>query len=94
MEDFDAPSQKPRNLWLRAAQTLVLLVALYISMWLLCLVSIVQLVAVAVNGHGNEDLRRFARALGTYMSQIASFGAFSSDEAPFPFGDWSSPPQD
>lgn len=94
MDDTNAPSQKPRNLWLRAAQTLILLLALYISMWLLCLVSIVQLLAVAVNGHRNEDLGRFARALGAYMSQIASFGAFSSDVAPFPFGDWSSPPQD
>jgi len=91
MDDFN-PSPPPpppaRNLWLRAVQTLVLLVALYIAMWLLCIVSLVQLLAAAVNGHPNDDLRKFARALGAYMGQIASFGSFTSDEAPFPFGDW------
>ena len=48
MDDFNATPPPPRNLWLRAVQTLVLLVALYIAMWLLCIVSIVQLLAVAV----------------------------------------------
>jgi hypothetical protein len=92
MDDFNATPPPPRNLWLRAVQTLVLLVALYIAMWLLCIVSIVQLLAAAFNDHPNEDLRKFARSLGVYMGQIASFGSFTSDELPFPFGDWPAAP--
>jgi hypothetical protein len=92
MNDSNATPAAPRNLWLRAVQTLVLLIALYIAMWALVVVSLVQLLAAAVNDHPNEDLRRFARALGRYMAQIAGFGSFSSDEAPFPFGDWPDPP--
>ena len=92
MDDFNTTPPPARNLWLRAAQTLVLLVALYIAMWLLCIVSLVQLLAAAVNDHPNGDLRKFARALGAYMGQVASFGSFTSDEAPFPFGDWPKTP--
>jgi hypothetical protein len=86
--DSNATPAAPRNLWLRAVQTLVLLIALYVAMWLLVIVSVVQVFAVAINGHPNDDLRRFARSLGAYMGQIAGFGSFTSDEAPFPFGDW------
>jgi hypothetical protein len=92
MDEFNATPPPPRNLWLRAVQTLVLLVALYIAMWLLCAVSVIQLLAVAVNDRPNADLRKFARSLGAYMSQIASFGSFTTDEAPFPFGDWPATP--
>ena len=92
MNDFNGTPPPPRKLWMRAVQTLVLLVALYIAMWLLCIVSIVQLVASAVNDHPNEDLRKFALSLGKYMGQIASFGSFMSDELPFPFGDWPTTP--
>ena len=92
MDDFNATPPPPRNLWLRALQTLVLLIALYIAMWLLCIVSVVQLLAVAVNDQPNADLRKFARALGAYMGLIASFGSFTSDEAHFPFGDWPAAP--
>ncbi len=94
MDDFNATPSPARNLWLRAVQTLVLLVALYIAMWLLCIVSLVQLLATAVNDHPNEDLRKFARAVGAYMAQIALFGSLTSDEAPFPFGDWPAAPAD
>lgn len=92
MDDFNTSPTPSRNLWLRAAQTLVLLVALYVAMWLLCIVSLVQLLAAAVNSHPNEDLRKFAHSLGAYMGQIAMFGSFTADEAPFPFGDWPATP--
>ena len=91
MTEPQPPFPPARNLWLRTAQTLVLLVALYIAMWLLAILSLVQLFAVAINDHPNEDLRAFGRALGDYMDQIAAVGSFSSDELPFPFGNW--PPQ-
>jgi len=89
MNDSETPQPPARsNLGLRVVQTLVLLIALYIAMWLVCIVSVVQLFAVAINDHPNEQLRAFGRALGTYMGQIGAFGSFSSDETPFPFGDW------
>lgn len=88
MNEHDTTPAAPRNLWLRAAQTLVLLIGLYVAMWLLVIVSVVQVFAVAINDHPNDDLRRFARSLGTYMGEIASFGSFTRDDPPFPFGDW------
>ena len=88
MDESETTPAAPRNLWLRGVQTLVLLVALYIAMWLLVIVSVVQVFAVAVNDHPNGDLRKFAHALGAYMGQIAGFGSFESDDPPFPFGDW------
>jgi len=88
MDESETTPAAPRNLWLRGVQTLVLLVALYIAMWLLVIVSVVQVFAVAINDHPNDDLRRFASSLGAYMGQIAGFGSFESDDPPFPFGDW------
>ena len=88
MTDPETPFPPARSLWLRAAQTLVLLVALYIAMWLLGIVSLVQLLAVAINDHPNEDLRNFGSSLGDYMNQIGAVGSFTSDELPFPFGSW------
>lgn len=92
MNDSDTSLPPARNLWMRAVQTLVLLIALYLAMWLLCIVSVVQLFAVAINDHPNEQLRTFGRALGAYMGQIGAFGSFSSDEPPFPFGNWPAQP--
>lgn len=88
MNDSDTTPAAPRNLWLRAVQTLVLLVALYIAMWLVAIVAVVQVFATAINDHPNDDLRRFALSLGAYMGQIASFGSFTRDDPPFPFDDW------
>ena len=88
MDDSDTTPAAPRNPWLRAGQTLVLLVALYIAMWLLVIVSVVQVLAVAINDHPNDNLRRFALSLGAYMAQVAGFGSFARDDPPFPFGDW------
>jgi hypothetical protein len=88
MNNPDTTPAAPRNLWLRAAQTFVLLVALYVAMWLLVIVSVVQVFATAVNDHPNDDLRRFAQSLGAYMAEVASFGSFTRDDPPFPFGDW------
>ena len=88
MNDSETPLPPPRNLGMRAVQTVVLLIALYIAMWLLCILSIVQLFAVAINGHPNEQLRTFGSQLGAYMDQIGAVGSFTSDELPFPFGDW------
>lgn len=93
MNDSETPQPPARgNLGMRVVQTLVLLIALYIAMWLVCIVAVVQLFAVAINDHPNEQLRGFCRALGTYMGQIGAFGSFSSDDPPFPFGDWPAQP--
>lgn len=88
MNDSDSKPATPPGLGLRAVQTVVLLIGLYIAGWLLAIVSLVQLFAAAINGHANAQLGQFGNDLGRYIAQIAAFGSFASDEPPFPFGNW------
>ncbi len=88
MDDPNTAPTPSRNLWLRALQMLVLLIALYVAGWLVCILSVVQLFAAAINGDALPQLRNFGSALGAYIRQIAAFNTFASDDLPFPFSDW------
>lgn len=88
MNDPAGTPDTPPSLGMRAVQTIVLLIGLYIAGWLLAIVSLVQLFAAAINDHPNAQLQEFGDSLGRYIAQIAAFGSFSSDDPPFPFGNW------
>jgi Domain of unknown function (DUF4389) len=45
--------------------------------------------ALATDGP-NARLTHFGRSLGLYVSQIASFVSFATEETPFPFSAWPS----
>jgi len=52
---------------------------------LLAFVAIVQFVLALVSETPNARLTAFGQNLGLYLSQIADFVSFATEEVPFPF---------
>ncbi|HEX3810814.1 MAG TPA: DUF4389 domain-containing protein [Rhizomicrobium sp.] len=58
----------------------------WFALWIAFLLVGAQFVVIAVNGHANDELKRFTGKLVIYMAQVLSYMAFVSDDQPFPFG--------
>ncbi|HEX2590861.1 MAG TPA: DUF4389 domain-containing protein [Rhizomicrobium sp.] len=54
--------------------------------WALIVLAAVQFVVVAVNGHSNDDLKRFSLSLLNYLGEVLRYIVFGGDNRPFPFG--------
>lgn len=91
-ETTSLPGAKPRNLWLRALQMLLMCVAFQIAMWVLVVVAVLQLVLAVATDGTNERLRSLGGSIGRYLAQIADFATFGSEAVPFPFSDWPAGP--
>ena len=81
--------QRKRSIWLRGLLMMLMAMAFQISGTLLALGAIVQFV-LALSDTPNARLITFGQSLGLYLSQIASFVSFATEEAPFPFSAWPS----
>ena len=54
----------------------------------LAALTIVQIVLTLVSDKPNRNLQNFGGSLARYYQQLVAFQLFSSDDKPFPFGDW------
>ena len=46
--------------------------------------ALVQVVMIAINGHTNDELKRFCASLIRYESELFAYITFASDVQPFP----------
>ena len=53
---------------------------------ILFFLAVVQVVMIAINGHTNDELKRFCGSLIQYESELFAYITFASDEQPFPLG--------
>ena len=81
-----------RSIWLRGLLMILMAIAFQISGTLLALGAIIQLVLALLSDAPNAHLVAFGQSLGLYLSQIASFVTFATEEVPFPFSAWPSGP--
>ena len=79
-----------RSIWLRAMLMILMAIAFHICGPLLALAAIIQFVLALLTNTPNAGLIAFARSLGLYLSQIADFVGFGTEEVPFPFNEWPS----
>ena len=79
-----------RNIWVRGLLMLLMAVAFHIAGTLLAIGAVVQFVLAVFSDGPNARLLAFGHNLGQYLSQIADFVSFATEEVPFPFGDWPS----
>jgi hypothetical protein len=89
MTDTSATADGKRNIWLRGLLMILMAIAFQISGTLLALGAIIQFV-LALNDAPNARLIAFGQSLGLYLSQIASFVSFATEDVPFPFSAWPS----
>jgi hypothetical protein len=90
MTDTPATPHGKRSIWLRGLLMILMAIAFHISGTLLALGAIVQFVLALLSDTPNARLIAFGQSLGLYLSQIADFVSFATEEAPFPFSAWPS----
>ena len=90
MTDTPTNVSEKRNIWLRGLLMILMAIAFQISGTLLALGAIFQFVLALMNDAPNARLTSFGHSLGLYLSQIADFVTFVTDEAPFPLSAWPS----
>jgi hypothetical protein len=94
MSDFSsfpqAPTAEPLNIWKRGLLMLLMAMAFQLASSLLGLLAVVQFVLALLGSGANQNLRSFARSLGSYLHQIAEFVGFAAEVIPFPFAEWPS----
>ena len=90
MTDTSATTNGKRSIWLRGLQMMLMAIAFQISGTLLALGAIIQFVLALLSDTPNARLVAFGQSLGQYLSQIASFVSFATEEVPFPFSAWPS----
>jgi hypothetical protein len=90
MTDSPATLRDKRSIWLRGLLMIMMALAFHISGTLLALGAIVQFALVLLSDKPTVRLIVFGQSLGLYLSQIADFVSFATEEAPFPFSAWPS----
>ena len=73
-------------IWVRALYMLGFAILAYCTFWVLIVMAVVQLIVVAIDKKPNDDLRRFAGNLTTYLRELVDYLCFVVDDRPFPFG--------
>lgn len=58
----------------------------YFLLHVLFALALIQFIVVAINGHVNEELKRFSANLAQYMWDLVAYIVFARDEQPFPIG--------
>jgi len=89
MTDPSATADGKRKIWLRGLFMILMAIAFQISGTLLAVGAIIQFV-LALTDTPNVRLVAFGQSLGSYLSQIASFVSFATEDVPFPFSAWPS----
>jgi hypothetical protein len=90
MTDTSATSPGKPSIWVRGLLMILMAVAFQICGTLLAVGALVQFVLALFSGTPNAQVIAFGRSLGLYLSQIASFVSFATEETPFPFAAWPS----
>ena len=90
MTDTTDTTNGRRSIWLRGLLMILMAMVFQISATLLALGAIIQFVLALLSETPNARLIVFGQSLGLYLSQIASFVSFATEEVPFPFSAWPS----
>ena len=90
MTDTSVTTPGKPSIWVRGLLMILMAVAFQICGTLLAVGALVQFVLALFSGTPNAQVSAFGKSLGLYLSQIASFVSFATEEAPFPFAAWPS----
>ncbi|NRA63540.1 MAG: DUF4389 domain-containing protein [Pseudobacteriovorax sp.] len=77
-----------QDIWARALQMLVLLIAMWLVEIVIIAIVLLQLITKIISGHIMENLERLSRDLSYYTKNTCLFLTFVKEEPTFPFRDW------
>ncbi len=55
-------------------------------LWIVFVLAIAQFAVLVINGHTNDELKRFSLNLLQYLFELLAFVTFARDTLPFPIG--------
>jgi len=58
----------------------------WVVLWIVFVLALVQFVVFVLNGHTNDELKRFSLNLLQYLFELLAFVTFARDDLPFPIG--------
>lgn len=58
----------------------------WVVLWIVFVLAFVQFVVLVINGHTNDELKRFSLSLLQYLFELLAFVTFARDNLPFPIG--------
>jgi hypothetical protein len=88
MNEDPTTGLEKRNIWLRGLLMILMGLAYQLASTVLFFAAIIQFVFALFSDAPNPRLAAFGRSVGRFLSQIANFVSFASEEVPFPFTDW------
>jgi hypothetical protein len=58
----------------------------WVVLWIVFVLAAVQVAVLVINGHTNDELKRFSLNLLQYLFELLAFVIFARDDLPFPIG--------
>jgi hypothetical protein len=58
----------------------------WVVLWIVFVLAIAQFAVLVINGHTNDELKRFSLNLLQYLFELLAFVTFARDNLPFPIG--------
>jgi len=58
----------------------------WVVLWIVFVLAFVRFVVLVINGHTNDELKRFSLNLLQYLFELLAFVTFARDDLPFPIG--------
>lgn len=74
--------------WLRLPVMIVFMVVLYIAIWVVGLVALVQFVIRLLTGESDARVRKLGHCLSLYLAEVVAYLTFRSDTRPYPWNEW------
>jgi len=88
MQDDINENLKQISTWKRIALILVFAVIIGVVRTLLWVVVLLQIASALLTGNANQHILDFGQKLAAYTYHILLFLTFNTDQAPFPFSEW------
>jgi Domain of unknown function (DUF4389) len=79
--------------WIRGFFILLFVFLLVIARVVTGAVVVIQFLFTVFSGQTNDNLRYFGASLASYVYQALLFVTYNSDNKPFPFASWPTPPE-
>src|SRR5690606_38021988 len=76
------------DLWIRLLYMILFALLTGLSRLVICVLALLQFLAVLFSGEDNRSLRDFSASLAEWTLRAFRFITFNSDDKPFPFADW------
>jgi len=77
-----------RNIWLRALNMVLFMIAYGFAQSIIVFVAFFQFVSVLVTGGANLALLKFGKNLSVFIYEILEYQTFNTEIRPFPFSAW------